>query len=349
MKKKLLIFTGAGFSKSLANDLPTTKELFDSALAEKIVDANYLNCLKEILGGGADIEVVAQKTARMISGLKGFASDNADNPPVSMQIAFRNIPLISGSSGQGVSRLEKYLESINEHVISKLDCTAGLGDNSPKNQSAIRKNIERCGTFLKGLGNNFELKVFSTNYDNLIRHLHPNKRYYIVGEPGVSPSVVDISKLIGEGDPYSYIPLKGMVDWRRSGDKIIEGHSYEGNYQNKVIMPLEDISTPEASPHREMYAELRKETRESHVLLFIGFSFRDEFINELLRNNHSAVVKSERVIIVTGSANSPSADAFKQHIETNVFTRIAKAKISYIGGGFTRDAQRSILTMFSNL
>ena len=315
-------------------DLPTTDDFVKSALNKEVISQSYLECMADLLGDNVNIEEIAQRTSRLMNGIKAFIPNDNSPSPLRSIIHFQNEQWDFMPANEIVKKLQNQLKSINEHVIYNLNCDSDSRIMGSR-QKLVAQNIDEIKDFLQTLKENFNFKIFSTNYDNLIRQIHPNPRYYIETESAISSSIVNIRKLIKGDDNYAYIPLKGMIDWRRSRNGIIiEGHEYEKNYDNQVIMPLEDTSTPERHPHKEMYDALIKEIKESHMLLFIGFSFRDTFINNLLQSYHNEDL-TEQIIIVTKSRRIPENNIFKKKIENEIFNRLSESKITYHNNGMT--------------
>ena len=335
-EKRLLIFTGAGFSKSIDDSLLTTKELYD----QHITEANGISHLPLIsywLGkDNLDVEAIAQKY-RNVAGAFTTLSDQSYTDSTEIIVSApgyqsNNVPPMNIAK-----QCRESMTRLNEIVIDKLD--------RQTLSKIAQDNVKRCETFLKALGTKYTFDIFSTNYDNLIRHIQDdNHNHYLEKETGAL-NVININKLINEGSPYSYIPLKGMVDWRREEGKLIQSKQHVNNIADSIIMPLEQTWAPDQEPHKTMYNKFESEAALADALLFIGFSFRDRYINDVL----TAKTNSSQKIIVLTKFDSDAFDQFKTMTHTRIFKKFAKnsKNLIYKNEGFDKAMQDYILAELS--
>lgn len=202
-----------------------------------------------------------------------------------------------------------------------------------------QKNAAIFERFLTDLGKSFEFKIFSTNYDNLIRHINSEADYYLVKKAGTLKNVIDTNKLVKEGGPYTYIPIKGMLDWRKEGDRWVEGNRRTNPLSESVIMFLENASVPNEEPHISLYQEFEKELVAADSLLFIGFSFHDAPIQQLIQDCPN-INEKKKIIIVSKSDSPEDVKEFRNHLKV-VFA--PNSKWIHIPHGFNGKMQEKIL------
>lgn len=288
-ERKLLLFTGAGFSKAVHAGLPTTLELYKS-IVEGGPSIPYSHYIESLLQTPIDIEVFARRIGRTIKALELLSRDGEGEA--------EHVRHNTGSYSLDEARtilqhkeaLRASLENVNKRALKELNCRTL--DNKAS------KLVADCKKLIVQLNENFTLKMYSTNYDNLIRYIHPEPEYYLDNN-AVARKIVNVDKLINGNSnsvAYPYIPLKGMLDWTREGDKIIEGLDFGSAASTSVILPFEYIEEPTASPFNGFYNAFREDVRHAQYMAFIGFSFRDEFINELLKGYSGSC---QKIVIVT--------------------------------------------------
>ena len=331
-KKRLLVFTGAGFSKSIADGIPTTKDLYDKHIVDNpnVVAIDYFNAL---LGGEVDIETLARKMRNV-----EVSASHLSRPDD--YIRMHGLGYDTGDMVSSMLRenLSKALDYINDLALEKLDCTSldSLG-------RGVQKNIRQTKKFLNDLCEKFDFNIFTTNYDNLIRHIQDDRDYYLENKEGLSLPTVNIAKLVNAGKSYSYIPLKGMLDWRQEGDSIVQGYRRNNGIDDAVIMQFQNVFDSKDSPHKEFYEKFDKDLSTAELLLFVGFSFRDRYINDLLKEHSSSF---RRVITVTKLSDKNEIDKFKKLTES-IFSGSEsggfRTRIHNMHGGFDVGAQAKIL------
>ena len=326
-KEKLLIFTGAGFSNALVGKMFTTQGFYRRLREDGANEWPHLAYFSGLINERTDVETLA----REISAAKHAV--NVLAPKLGDYIAIRRSTgsSVADTSSQKLSAgFQEMLDRINSKVIHELDCT--------KISTKDADNINSLKDFLRKLEQMFSFNIFTTNYDNLMReHVLFNKNYYLEYKDNTS-NVVNMDKLVDEGKPYSYIPLKGMLDWQRlDGDAVIEKHSFENDIQKSIIMSLEETGEPSGYPHDFLYDKFKEDLIEAERLLFIGFSFRDKPINNIIKNQK---LKAKTACIVTLDSEPEQLKKFKEHLG-GIFPK--KIKLTFYKDGFNEAAQKKIL------
>ena len=293
-REKLLIFTGAGFSKALSSKLPITREMLEQAVAgDGVTNLDYFQCFFNH-SNDMDVETLAKTISNCLESVKQLTSCNYKNPHTSV---IGDQP--SDGIGNKLRRLrddwQKSLSHINQQVFNQL-IDVELDDGA---EEKFRKLITK-------LDEKYIFNIVTANYDTAIRQLQNKPRYYLNDY-----NIVDIQKIIKRGTKlYRYIPLKGMLDWRfkDQGRKVIvEGLKPANDINDSVMMTLEDVSKYEdlQYPHREFYDTFKKLLGEAERLLVIGFSFRDDIIGDLIQQQIKQNTKIQKIAII----NQETADS----------------------------------------
>ncbi|MYB40378.1 hypothetical protein F4X86_03900 [Candidatus Saccharibacteria bacterium] len=330
-RDKLLLFTGAGFSHSIASSLLTTPDFY-----EKHIKGNdgvrYHDYLKTLLGDNMDAENFAQRMYRIARALGELARDNeGDREYISLRVTGHSTGDLCIQDFR--KEILEDLKYINSTVLHELDCRSLTPD--------AEKKVADCQEFLKKLNLKFNFNIFSTNYDNLIRHINEkNHGYYLCRKNGTL-GVVDKDKLVNEGVPYSYIPLKGMLDWRRQGDLIVQGLEFKNDLADSVILPLEYTAVigNNQEPHSTFYSRLEEELRSAGFWVFIGFSFRDLYINSMIRRVASSSSPT-KILIITKIGNEEEYKKFQKDRGV-IFSNCVNPV--WMNEGFDKKSQQAIL------
>ena len=333
MSIQLVIFTGAGFSKAVLG-LPTTEDLVDK-IDEGISSAperNFMKNLRDAIqsrGLTIDAETLAKEAASCYKGLDKM--NEADKIAPALKIG----PILLKDKTNREydeettkrSRIKAIINHIHEILFSNLNC----------DQSDTEKfqPVKRFLNELDGIVSNFN--IYSTNYDTLFLDISENLANCRDGR------FVDIKKLIqSKGLPYSYIPLKGTIDWRWSDDRkrVIGVRKLGQSLDESVFMGLEFEAKKLEYPFNELYGQFEKDLKKAETLLFIGFSFRDNYINALI-NKH--VKKDQRIIVVYSENSKEEIRAFESRLCETVFRGFGKDLLLFINTGFDDSAQNEIL------
>ncbi len=327
-RKRLLIFTGAGFSASMSESLLITADFHK----KHILGSRYANDERfEYIDSrldptDKDAESFARRLADAIAGIKLLADDGS-------QLSLSGQGYSFGGAAEGhKEHFEGFLKHINTELLSSLDCVT-----PPPDTKEPRQHFKK---FLAKLKEGFDFNIFSTNYDNLFNHILPSPRYYLN-----DLNEIDLIKLTSDHAPYSYVPLKGRLDWNYSDGKLVQHIKRSTDLKNAFIIPLEWTLNPEehshGNDHMQLYQKFDIDLKTSSVLLFIGFSFRDKYINEMLSK-----YTFDKILIVTRPRNPAEQEALTDRLKTQVFSKNQK-NMHILENGFDAKMQNEILRILS--
>ncbi len=149
---------------------------------------------------------------------------------------------------------------------------------------------------LKGLEEiDSTLEIFTTNYDLVLEDVIEEAKVKVdcgldrsQRSTRLDPTVWNSSsRPLFNPDGGLLTKLHGSVDWQRlNGDIIVGGPFYTGDHQNHCLLYPGYKGVPTEEPFRAFHNHLRSVVREEYgaltAAIFIGFAFRDDYINSIL-------------------------------------------------------------------
>ena len=205
------------------------------------------------------------------------------------------------------------------------------------------KNLETWRMLLDPLHNQIDssVEIFTTNYDTVLERvidtsdLNIKHGTTLVGRH----SLLDMKLWDHPGVPIEgfgrLTKLHGSVDWQRhlgSNDYIFISPVFTGDLQKQVALyPGEAKKEPEEWPFVKFYKHFERSVGQATGFVFIGFSFRDEYINRTLQENAAAVKK----YIITKDSPHPLPSFLKSN-----------KKVKHNDKGFTKESVSDCLAYF---
>ena len=154
-------------------------------------------------------------------------------------------------------------------------------------------HIEDLATFLCNIQGFYPaIEIFTTNYDLVLDRII--EQYNINVELGhkrgdVGMTILDMAAWhhpgeLLKGDLGRLTKLHGSVNWKRENGNVVVGSThYTGDDRNHPILYPGFKGEPTREPFASFHKHLEKVARKARAAIFIGFSFRDEYINRILR------------------------------------------------------------------
>jgi len=298
MGRRVLVFAGAGASKAVNSDsYPTTADFFNR-LPEAISSNQYFRLLLEYLrsrsSGQAkpDIEVVLWHFQELKAQMKAMASRDQFLGWL-LESDRMNKPLGSGGSlgaarhaaTAGLGQVDSLVSAINRQVFEFY-----------KRPPETAELDVTWLPLLRGLAkSDFSVEVATTNYD-------------VVLEYALEKLEADGTAIVNAGwksgvyrkldlDQWSRDPfgseegtrahglltkLHGSVNWSRDGaDIYISDPAFKGQDDRHAIIYPGFKGRPTEEPFSTMHQYLVRCLATADALVFIGFAFRDEYVNDL--------------------------------------------------------------------
>ena len=325
----ILVFAGAGASAAIDGQKYPTTEGFYEKIEPTIrpsIDtvlrgyfALYLNEKKK--AGLIDIEDVLSYTADFKHDLGSFS----DQERISYTLLLKEIEEGGQKLGAFASRLQGFfseLSSLEREIFSNLHDVYGV---QPAPPDSVLWN-----TFI-GNFPDMTVEIFTTNYDLILEKVAKDNEIDTgIDEDAYGRNLFNYDFSDREKPNYKgrLTKLHGSVNWKREGENILIATKDFLPDTNYILYPG-DKNIPEDKCFRNMHDHLYYVCGKIRVAIFIGFSFRDEYISQILRSIPS---NTRKIIINKG----PKEEVFHSDfpfIEENCF---------YVGTGFTKNSWKEI-------
>ncbi len=288
----IVIFAGAGASKAVdRNKYPTTVEFF-----EKLPDRAKNKAFKEIHrffietadndSGPVDIEKILWAYHELEQFMDTIESENTliswalkSNTLARIVGKGANTDVIFGQIPTVRTSIRISRDIINEQVYSLY---ADIPD-----RASLSKTWFPLLSKLKKID---QLQIFTTNYDLIIetaleKHLATGFSEITGRTNGLRPHIdIDMWKKNDSDIPFFLTKLHGSVDWEimNSNEIHIGTPRFTGNHEHHSIIYPGFKGQPDREPFITFHEHFRRCVKQASTLIFIGFAFRDEYINSIL-------------------------------------------------------------------
>ncbi len=326
--QRVVIFAGAGASKAVnSKEFPTTVEFFDRLPDSVLANSTFRFALEYIKRveqpQQIDIEMVLWALETLQKDLKNLRTDSYITGNLFRSRLVKEILPTGniGSFGEFLSRSDQrvslLISEINEIVYD-------LYGYEPKKTELSRNWLPLLDRFV---GSCESLEIFTTNYDAAIEtaldiKLGNEKAKECRGVSGRVRQKLDLRRWVELGGrDITLTKLHGSVDWKRAGNEIHVGDSnFTGDHSKHAIIYPGFKGKSEAQFFSLFHSHFAKAVAQSSLIIAVGFAFRDEHINSIIRENCSA---STRVVIINpGEVDFPSGRVTAKWIDS-VFDRKA--------------------------
>ena len=347
----ILVFAGAGSSASVdCKKFPTTIEFF-KRLPKDIKDDplyNYVHgFLEQKKGSLIDIEDVLEafndfneffdKTLHPPGNIVGWMMDKNRLTELANNINDIN------DFGRSIIHNQTQTEAIvkSRELFSRRG--SSLRDNinnlvhSFYNHTPDKKQLTNWAAFIKDLQSSIldteTVEIFTTNYDLVLEQVI--EKYKLDIETGRKSNNLQTTLNMTLWSPQpptnnrgKLTKLHGSMDWQRNSDGTIVASSVSTeNPEKQAILYPGAKKELQKEPFTAFHEHLRKIVDRADVAIFIGYSFRDEHINEILYNSPL----SARKYIICKDEKPPPLIPFN------------KGDYLYYDTGFNKDCINKIL------
>jgi hypothetical protein len=296
------LFLGAGASAPFG--YPTTLK-FISDLKEELGSTPELELLNHILGISGFVD--AEHVLELLDVLH-----NINKHPFQEFIQTYQTYIRFKGDKAAVSFLDllNSIEQLRGKIQSDVFRQYQFNPNSIESISLAYKPLIEL---LFSITNNSPLSIFTTNYDRVIENFcRSNKLHCIDGfkrneeteEFEWHPEEFDRRTASDKAPTIKLFKLHGSLNWLDRGNNTIERVSVEGKIRTKqhkgnlLIYPAEKLK-PEIEPFKKLHELFQTEFGHSDITIFIGFAFRDEYLNNVIRQGS----EKNKIIIVSPSAS----------------------------------------------
>lgn len=313
--RSLIVFAGAGASRGVSEQKYPMALDFRKRLPAGITDSHlfgqlYQHLMESGLGEGVDIEHVLWELGRLHEAIEewtdapSFASKLLTTNQIGVIASSNNSgPAISGQLHNLKGIVTDLQDQINEQVY-------GHYSQQPSSVELERSWIP----LLEQIANsNFDrIDVFTTNYDLVIEFALEQLRFSRVSmgfREGIYPGINLDAWRSQEPSAGLLTKLHGSVDWKLGSgstdvDPVIRrGHpEFDGDHGKRLILYPGFKGVPSREPFVSFHDYLRRRSREATHLLFVGFAFRDDYINNLIA---TAMPPTSYVAVVNPTPDLP--------------------------------------------
>ena len=309
----ILVFAGAGASAAVdRNQYPTTAEFF-ARLPSEITNKPWFKAVSEFLVEKYEDQTVdIEDLLETLREMQDFCKNAHDTSTISGRMLcptedrLRNIDregrgnlhrehrqILIGflrSDDRSLELLQKEINALVYELYAALPSEAKL--------YCWKRLLTRISTAPQ------HVELFTTNYDVVLeqailddilkneietgriddglgRRLDPS--YW---DPCLEPQDLENRKGL-------LTKLHGSVDWLRVGNgKIVTGsQGFTGDHNNHLALYPGHKGEPLKEPFKAFHSHLRRMVRSADAAIFVGYSFRDEYINQILSGLSPGVPK----------------------------------------------------------
>lgn len=290
----ILVFVGAGGSTAVdPEQYPTTKVFFERLPHEIKKNAlfshihTFLQSKKK--GGEIDIEDILEALGELQETSKKIGDPNSivgkamqgQLGPINGYQEFNTCQ--NSMAVWGENEIAPLKDRINEQVY------AFYGTRPDPTKLSVWRRL------LKGLKEiDPAIEIFTTNYDFVLEDATMQAELpmeygavHDLLEACVDYTLWNPSSRSSLNDRGLLTKLHGSVNWQYFDGKILRGAPYPtGNHQNHCILYPGYKGVPTEEPFRTFHEHLRRVVRGQYgsltAAIFIGFAFRDDYINSIL-------------------------------------------------------------------
>lgn len=339
-----IVFVGAGASAAINRKKYPTTEGFYSILPTSIIENNLFVEVKNFLEyyntKPIDIEHILDALEEInnllwklqdTSGIVGYMTRNDSFTKINTSFVTSTLSSLS-------SDLRKHCYDL---IVAIREFLFEIYRSQP-----TEKELDIWKILIEALQNQIdtETEIFTTNYDvvledaidaidtNIHNGITSNKHSTLdMGTWDENISFVGFEKC------GRLTKLHGSVDWQRhlgSNDSIFISPVFTGDLQKQIVLyPGGAKKEPEEWPFSKFYKHFERSVERAAGFIFIGFSFRDEYINRILQEKSSAVKK---YIITKNSTPTHPLPDFLQ----------SDKKVKHNDKGFTKESVSDCLAHF---
>lgn len=290
----ILVFVGAGGSAAVDREqYPTTAKFFEKlpiSIAEDILFKRVVERIEKTkpVGEPIDIEEMLWDLNEIQEYLR--APENPETPVgwVMQQNFLQQLPGTHNKANElldGLSRLEEervasLISKVNRRV-HRLYATLPSDPEKISDWVDLLRELSQIDPIIE---------IFTTNYDQVLE--------YVIEQAEIRVET-GLQQRLGQGElnlnHWSTIDmdfprkcglltkLHGSVNWHREDKRIVFGPStLTGRSSDRAILYPGNKGEPKEEPFQTFHEHLRAVVQKAKVALFIGFAFRDDYINDIL-------------------------------------------------------------------
>lgn len=216
-----------------------------------------------------------------------------------------NLNEITQLLGTCSSQLEKLVSDINARVYE-------LYGQLP-NEEQLNRTWSPLLKGLGGLGDRIE--IVTTNYDMILESALDKNKVADIGWRGSVVRNLDTTLWQGERSKQDFgllTKLHGSINWTRNGDQIfVSDPMFKGDHDTHVIIYPGFKGRPVDATFLSFHNHFASALSQARVAIFVGFAFRDEYINDICERSTTGqtkvgVINPEKNLDLPFSNTSPT-------------------------------------------
>lgn len=284
-----------------SEQFPATRQFFERLPDEIKSDRLFQHIIAYLKIGNADRQIDIEEVLWELKLLSAFASDSVSGQGlVGYSLANSRLLDVTGhtSPAYNLGHLGQILSALQSQckiLTDQINATVYEFYGQEPSASDVKGNWSYLLQRMKQIG--WAYDIFTTNYDVAIETavtldgtLNSDQFF---GLRNVQHKQLDIARWENPVDGGSLLTkLHGSINWQWGQERIFVGAPvFTGNHENHaIIYPgfKGESQSPFFSPLHNYFAQRLSEAR---ILIFIGFAFRDEYINRLISENIEPTAK----------------------------------------------------------
>lgn len=313
-KMRTVLFLGAGASVFALQ--PTTSDLLKTLISKTGLDPTVRHLLDNNIVPFPDIEQVYASIDEAINFKKSHIYELSEQ----MQR--------QASS----NHLKEYNETLDKLIALKPIIREIILDSFKLTQEQINEGkhlVERLEELINRNGSD-KFQIVTTNYDLIIYEYADSQGREVVDGFSTKPhslkGIWDDTWNSTADNPIYLNKLHGSVNWQMQDDEgktIIKmstaGHRRE--IHDVMIAPTLGEKDYKKTPFNELTERFKNTLEETDVLIVIGFSFRDDELNEIIKDK----IANKRLVII--SISPDSHDHIKRLIEDPIILDVPNLRV----------------------
>ena len=286
----ILVFVGAGGSASVdPKQYPTTVEFFKRLPEDIRNDPVFISVHEFLQNKKADQSIDIEEVLWNLDELRDYFKASIDTKAVAGWIMRQNRVDSLVSRCPDLSNLLNGMVDLKENRIPSLKDRINAQVYNLYEKTPADDKLLKWVQLLKVLTElDLTIEIFTVNYDlvleNVIRVAKidvKTGRRFDGTHARLDTTCWDHSET--RIDTHGRLTkLHGSVDWQLSNGEILMSPVFTGNHKNHLILYPGYKGAPNREPFRKFHEHLRAVVRKAKAAIFIGFAFRDEYINSIL-------------------------------------------------------------------
>ena len=289
-KKRVLLFLGAGASAPFG--FPTTRQ-FLAGLKDTLGNTTLGILLSNLLEVPQIQDV--EQLLELLKAVEVFKKHPIRDFVKKFHMSI-HLPNISNNLSDQMKLMEQLEDKIKSDIFRQYEFSPSSVKDIDAAYGSLIKLISQVTT-------DNELSIFTTNYDRVIEEFCEGNDYLYEDGFKLNPqnnefewNSTGFDKSSKKDFCIKLYKLHGSLNWRRRYDlqvvKVSPEERTRGTKryrENLLIYPAEKLTNeverildPEKEPFGEIHIRFRKMFKKSDIAIFIGFNFRDEYVNEII-------------------------------------------------------------------